>query len=207
MKTNINEIKILYFDTETTGFVRSELPLEDQPYIIQIGSICEGGEGTGGILDALFSPDGHIPDTTTRIHGITNAMVQNRPKFYESREFGQLLRLMEWADVIVGHNVKFDIDMMEVELQRMTEYLFPEKRAWVVPFIEKIRKKSFCTMKGSIDFVQKPGKFGSYGWPKLDELHFKCFGCYFDNAHNALADIQATKKCFQYLYENWLIEL
>jgi len=42
------------------------------------------------------------------------------------------------------------------------------------------------------------GILGEYGvkWPKLRELHIKLFGTEFDGAHDASADIAATKKCF-----------
>jgi len=35
-----------------------------------------------------------------------------------------------------------------------------------------------------------------YKWPKLQELHNHLFGESFEEAHNAMADIEATKKCF-----------
>ena len=51
-------------------------------------------------------------------------------------------------------------------------------------------------MKESMDFCQLPGQFGDYKWPKLQELHIKLFNKGFENAHDALVDVEATARCF-----------
>ena len=50
-------------------------------------------------------------------------------------------------------------------------------------------------MQSATDYCQLPGRYG-YKWPKLSELHQKLFDKDFDNAHNALADVEAMVKCF-----------
>ena len=55
--------------------------------------------------------------------------------------------------------------------------------------------KSICTMKATVDFCKIPDNYG-YKYPKLQELHKKLFGYPFEDAHNAMTDIIATKKCF-----------
>jgi hypothetical protein len=50
-------------------------------------------------------------------------------------------------------------------------------------------------MEASTDFCKIQGYYG-YKWPKLSELHIKLFGEDFDGAHDALADIEATARCF-----------
>jgi hypothetical protein len=50
-------------------------------------------------------------------------------------------------------------------------------------------------MESSVDYCKIESKYG-YKWPKLSELHIKLFGEDFEGAHNALADIEATAKCF-----------
>ena len=52
-----------------------------------------------------------------------------------------------------------------------------------------------CTMEASTDFCKIEGYYG-YKWPKLSELHVKLFGVDFEDKHNALADIEATARCF-----------
>lgn len=55
--------------------------------------------------------------------------------------------------------------------------------------------RSLDTMVAATDYCKIPGVYG-YKWPKLIELHRKLFGCDFEDAHDAMADITATKKCF-----------
>jgi DNA polymerase III epsilon subunit-like protein len=51
-------------------------------------------------------------------------------------------------------------------------------------------------MKNSTQYCRINGRYGEYKWPTLSELHKKLFGYDFEKAHNALADIEATAKCF-----------
>jgi hypothetical protein len=50
-------------------------------------------------------------------------------------------------------------------------------------------------MESSTNYCRIPGPYG-YKWPKLSELHFKLFGEYFEEAHNASVDVRATFRCF-----------
>ena len=50
-------------------------------------------------------------------------------------------------------------------------------------------------MQSITNFCAIPGSYG-YKWPKLSELHYKLFGSYFEEAHNAAVDITTTAKCF-----------
>ena len=56
-------------------------------------------------------------------------------------------------------------------------------------------KPKCCTMKSSTNYCKLPGKKG-FKSPRLAELHQILFGEGFDNAHNALADVEATARCF-----------
>jgi hypothetical protein len=52
-------------------------------------------------------------------------------------------------------------------------------------------------MKSSTDYCKLPSKKrGSYKNPKLNELYELLFEKTFENAHDAMADISATKDCF-----------
>ena len=61
-------------------------------------------------------------------------------------------------------------------------------------------------MDASISYVAIEKRYG-YKRPKLQELHVKCFGEEFDGAHDALADVSATKDCFFHLVKKHLIKL
>jgi len=92
-----------------------------------------------------------------------------------------LERALEKSNVIVGHNVCFDIYILKHELWRRGR-----QRA-----LDALRdKKVFCTMKFACI------KFGWPKYPKLIELHKFLFQKEFENAHNALSDVRACANCF-----------
>lgn len=87
------------------------------------------------------------------------------------------------AVYVVGHNVSFDVNVESAECVRLgMEDLFSTKTI-------------LCTMRASTYYCRIPGHHG-YKWPKLDELYLKLFGEHFCDAHNSLADVQATYACF-----------
>lgn len=202
--------KILFFDTETTGLVDDFTPVENQPSMVQFGAILweyeidlVGEDVDFRILseetiDLLFKPLKPIPQKLTDIHGISNAMVSDKPSFRSfSKEFVKMARE---ADHIVGHNVEFDKNMMFVELDRVYISDSDEKRE----FKRMFKEKMLCTMQNSINFCAIKN-FRGFKYPKLSELHVKLFWKDFDNAHNAVADIEATRNCFFEMKRIWLI--
>lgn len=202
--------KILFFDTETTGLVDDFTPIENQPSMVQFGAILWEYEIdlvnedvdfriiSEETIDLLFKPLKPIPQKLTDIHGISNEMVADKPEFESyAKEF---VRMCREADIIVGHNLEFDKNMMFVELDRVYPSKSPEKDE----FKRMFKEKSICTMQNSINFCAIKNSYG-FKYPKLSELHIKLFWKDFDNAHNAAADIQATRNCFFELKRIWLI--
>ena len=62
-------------------------------------------------------------------------------------------------------------------------------------------KPKYCTMKMSTNYCKLPGGKQGFKSPKLSELHQVMFGEGFENAHDALADVRATVRCFWKLKE------
>jgi DNA polymerase III epsilon subunit-like protein len=100
------------------------------------------------------------------------------------------------ANLIVGHNIAFDLNIVGCELYREG-----------MTYNTLLAKRNVCTMQRSTDFCAIPSNspYGGYKWPKLEELHRKLFGCTFDGAHDALADIEATKKCYFALKQRGIV--
>ena len=84
---------------------------------------------------------------------------------------------------LIAHNINFDSKVTG------SEYIRNLSRNPLADL------EHFCTMESSTGFCKIPGRF-VYKWPKLSELHQKLFGFDFEGAHDALADIEATAKCF-----------
>lgn len=83
------------------------------------------------------------------------------------------------ADVLVGHNITFDHRIVWAEIIRSGK-----KPRSGMPKI--------CTAQGSRKFCALP----KTKIPKLAELHEILFKKPFEGAHDALADVTATKDCF-----------
>jgi DNA polymerase-3 subunit epsilon len=60
-------------------------------------------------------------------------------------------------------------------------------------------------MKQSTEFCRMPGRYGSYKWPRLSELHVKLFDTPFEGVHDAKEDVQACAKCFFELKKQGII--
>jgi DNA polymerase-3 subunit epsilon len=100
------------FDTETTGFD----PLTGDR-IIEIAAIeLINDLPTGATFHALLDPERDIPTETTRIHGITNAHVEGKPKFADIAD--ALLSFLR-EDPLIAHNAPFDFGFLDAELARI----------------------------------------------------------------------------------------
>jgi DNA polymerase III epsilon subunit-like protein len=149
-------------------------------------------DDSGNILEAqdrIIFPDGYkIPEEVSRLHGITTEIAREKG-------VGLDLTLVDFSisigkcELIIAHNVSFDRAIIEAESFRVGN---------TKPIL---RKPTFCTKEKSTNICKIPGSRGGYKWPKLQELHHFLFGHHFDNAHNALNDVNATVKCFFKLKE------
>jgi len=185
---NVPEPVYLFFDTETTGLPRNwQAPvtaLDNWPRMVQLAYMAfDAGGGLLSSFSSIIKPEGYvIPAESSRIHGITTERAQK-----EGKELAAVLRefktLLDQAPYLVAHNMSFDEKIVGAELLRSNMPDIP------------LSKRKICTMHGTTDYCAIPGPRGNK-WPKLMELHQKLFGCDFDAAHNAAADVAATAKCF-----------
>ena len=186
-------MKLLFFDTETTGLPPRDLEdssydqIDVWPRLVQIGWIVTDANGnTIKRRSEIIRPEGFIiPKGASDVHGITTekAMQIGVP-------IGKVLREiyddMLHVKLLVAHNFGFDHKILGAEFYR---------KNIDTNIIDD--KEHICTMLSTINYCELlPIRFGEYKWPKLEELHHKLFGCTFSDAHDALADVEATKKCF-----------
>lgn len=183
----------MFFDTETTGLPRSwKAPVTDTdnwPRMVQLAWIaCDDGGNSLEECSAIIRPEGYvIPSVVSRLHGITTerAMAEGQDLTSVLERFAKKI---DEACALVGHNISFDECIVGAEFER--------KRMLTSLFL----KPSYCTMKLSTNYCRLPGKRG-FKSPKLEELYRVLFGTGFDNAHDALADVRATVRCFWKLKE------
>ena len=192
--------KYLFFDTETTGIPNDyKAPctnIDNWPRLIQLGWLLT--DAAGRILSEgnhIVRPDGfEIPKAASDVHGITTefALENGKPLLDVIFAFGADLNQ---ADCMVGHNLDYDLHIVGAEYVRLG---YDSRIMFARP--------TLCTMQATIQFCNIPGRFGPK-WPKLMELYTKLFGQEFDGAHDAMADIVATKECFFELIRRGVVRL
>lgn len=180
----------LIFDTETTGLpLNYNAPLTDfdnWPRAVQIS--WQLHDETGKLIHAknfIIRPEGFtIPFKAAQIHRITTeyALAEGVPLEEALSCFNEDLLKCQF---IVGHNIDFDINILGAEFLRKKMNTTLTK------------KQSLDTQKLATNYCALPGgRGGKFKWPKLGELHQKLFDETILDAHNAIADVEATTRCF-----------
>ena len=192
--------KYLFFDTETTGIPKDyKAPCtntDNWPRLIQLGWLLTDAEGR--ILSEgnhIVRPDGfEIPKAASDVHGITTdfALENGKPLLDVIFAFGADLNQ---AECVIGHNLDYDLHIVGAEYVRLG-----------YDYRIMFARPTLCTMQATIQYCNIPGRFGPK-WPKLMELYTKLFGQEFDGAHDAMADIVATKECFFELIRRGVVRL
>ena len=193
-------MKILFFDTETTGLPNMRLDPRDvgQPMIVQLAAILADEQLVEiASVAALARPEGwKIPEEAASVHGITTekATELGLPWGLVVEAFCSMALM---ADVFVGHNVDFDVFLMTTAASKLGDVHAVEKIA-VTPRI--------CTMKRLTDVckIPHPSRPG-FKWPKLAEAYSEIFKRPLEGAHDALADIRATMHLFQWMRAQGLL--
>ncbi len=104
--------RAVLFDTETTG-----LDPATGDRVIEIAAIeLINDLPTGQKFHVLLNPDRDIPAETTRVHGISNADVEGKPRFADIAE--RFLSFIGEAP-LVAHNAPFDFAFIDAELARL----------------------------------------------------------------------------------------
>jgi len=194
----------LFFDTETSGFMSKKTSFDDpnQAWCVQIGAILSDFESIHAELNILIQANGRsINYHAQEIHGISTERADLEGVLEETAcaDFAELLML---TPTIVCHNFDFDWPFVYQMMQRNLEELTDEHRSRFY-----IEYPNFCTMKTPAvkTYVDARNIKGHKKVPKLSELYFKLFETDFANAHDAMADIQATRKCYYELINRGII--
>ena len=98
---------IVIFDTETSG-----LSPKTGHRIIEIGAVALNGTEITGEFQSLIDADCDISWQATKVHGITNRMLQGEPSAYQV--FADFRDFIGDA-TLVAHNAQFDMRFLEFE--------------------------------------------------------------------------------------------
>lgn len=163
---------LIFLDVETTG-------LEEKDRVCSVGIISVEDEKNRTIYELINEGKKILPQASS-INHITNEMLKDKPNFKESQAYEFLSRHNRESTTIVGHNVKFDLAMLEksgfdfkgeiIDTLRVTKHLIPECEQFSLQFLRyelKLYKK------------------------EKEELQ----------AHHALSDATIVKNLYEYLLE------
>lgn len=165
-------MKVIYFDTETTGLIKKGVKdLSKQPYIIDIGAVIvevnEDGEEKIETFESLVKPPVNLEEKITKITKLTDDDLADAPAFADI--IPELKKVFDNCNYLVIHNAAFDCGMLRNELKRnnaLTDFPKP--------------KNVICTVE---EFTPL---FGRY--PKLTEVWELVFHTTLDEKHRALSD-------------------
>ncbi len=185
---NFKEPYYLFFDTETTGIPDDwNAPISNfanWPRLVQLAWLLYDSKGKLiSKNEKVIKPAGFsIPRDASDVHDITTDYALKYGTDIEEVLLNFEVQCSK-SKYLIAHNINFDSKVMGSEFLR-TFYRNP---------ISKL--ELLCTMESSTSFCKIEGVYG-YKWPKLSELHIKLFGVDFAGTHNALADTEATARCF-----------
>jgi DNA polymerase-3 subunit alpha len=181
----------LIFDTETTGLPKKwNAPITDSdnwPRCVQLAWQLHDSKGAL-ISDHsyLIKPENfNIPFESEQIHGISTELA-NKIGVDLEEVLNKFISDLSKAGFIIGHNVKFDLNIIGAELFRINSD---------VNLLEKDILDTCTEMTANV--CKLPGgRGGKFKFPTLIELYSFLFDESFSEAHNASADVEATARAF-----------
>jgi DNA polymerase III subunit epsilon len=167
--------KPYYVDTETTG-------IDKLSEIVEIAIVDDDGNT---VFHSLVKPGSAIPAVTTRIHKITDKMVEASPTF---PILWQQLRPLVANHLLAAYNSDFDMQMIR---QSYTRYKLPWKENLQSFDIMKL----YAQFKGNWD----PNRH-SFRYYSLDDAG-KLAKINLANSHRALDDTLLARALLHYIAE------
>jgi DNA polymerase-3 subunit epsilon len=154
---------VIFFDLETTG----TNVVTDR--IVELFAIRVNADGTQDELHHYINPTVPIPPDATAVHGITDAMVKDKPTFTQLAD--ELATFFEGCD-LAGYNIKrFDVPLLLREFDRCKKYPINYNEVKLVDAMGIYHLKERRDLSAAVKFY-------------CQREHVE--------AHSAKADVQAT---------------
>ena len=171
----------ILFDVETTGFLRAAAAdISMQPQIIELAAVkIDDDFNIIEEFDQLINPGKALPAEITKITGITDSMLEEKPSFQEI--IVPLTKFFFGGHKLVAHNVQFDVGCLKYELQRidrMTKFPWPPNHV--------------CTVEKSMYIKGHRLKLG--------DLYEIVIGKKIEHAHRAMNDVKALLEVYKFLH-------
>jgi len=190
----------LFFDTETSGlpkdFKARASTNDNWPRLVQLAWIIT--DTKLNIIKAeshLIKPKGFtISKDAEKVNGISTeyALEEGEDLYGVLEVFRKDVRS---CCACIGHNIRFDQMVVGSELLRAS---MRDVISGMTGIDTMESSKLYCSFR-------KPD--GTLKRPKLQELYTFLFGVEFQGAHDAMADVTATKECFEELLRIGVINI
>jgi DNA polymerase III epsilon subunit-like protein len=183
-------MKTIFVDLETDGVGTFRPPRQR---IIQVAAIVKHEDDSQTEHEWYSNSVEKVSDSHPSPYLLDICKKQGQPTEDIIREF---CALIDSDTLFVAHNVDFDMGVLihECTIRKST----------LGDCLMKLKKMDVrCTMKRSINLCKLPPfRCGSYKFPKLSELAAHLgIEMSDEKAHNAIYDIEITKKCYDELVE------
>lgn len=167
---SIEKQKFVCIDCETTGLDAV------QDRVIEVAVMCFDGSQVFAQMESLINPECIIPESSIAFHHITPDMVADKPKLVEI--LPQILEMVG-QNIIIGHSVSFDIEILAVAAERHG-----------IPC--KIRQNPV------IDTLRMARLYGESPINSLEHLRMH-FNIPLEGAHRAMSDVIVNREVFKHL--------
>lgn len=193
---------ILVFDTETTGLYMQKKPVEDdsQPDMVQLAAALY--EDSGALVEefeTLVIPERDIHPKAFNAHGISRIKALERG-IPPGSALNKLQAMAKAANILVGHNISFDVGVVAVAAHRQRHSFNPYE------------KPHHCTMRACTPILKLPptpkmirAGFRTHKSPTLTECVQYFFNTDLSGAHDALVDVRACAKVYFHVKEHYYV--
>jgi DNA polymerase-3 subunit epsilon len=168
------DLNPVFLDTETTGIGLSDV-------VIEVAIVDANGET---LYDNLINPEKPIPEESSKVHGITDELVQNAPTLRQA-----------WAEIeSVLKNRVIGIYNAEFDMRLLKQSVLTAGLPWNIQ-----ERQAFCVMKLFSAWYGEWNK--RHNDFKSQKLEFAGNFCSLDipNSHHALDDVRLTAALTRYL--------
>ena len=157
---------IIFLDTETTGF--------KEPRMIQLAYKTNGVS-----FESMYNPTRPIDEGATKVHGITNEMVEDLQEFDGSESKGNLRMLLD-KKILVAHNAIFDVKIIDIEGVEVSRVI--------------------CTYKCCLNILNRANIKGNNKLQNLKE-EFNLKVPENTKTHDAMGDVLVLEQLFLYILD------
>ncbi len=170
----LDKVEFVCLDCETTGLdACNDRVIEVAVQVFTLQEVLQEYE-------SLIDPECPIPASSIEIHHITDEMVQGKPKIHEV--VPRLLQLIG-RRIIVGHGVKFDVELI----------INAANRAEIPHMLMQNRM---------IDTLRLARAYGESPINSLAQLR-RHFNIAYEGAHRAMSDVIVNVEVFKYLIKRY----